>query len=612
MADADAYQAVVKRTFRERALRSVVMIDDRFPTYGDLLRPSSDDSEAGEVPDSDRALRLYEGFKRRHMTVDVENAADEPTEAEIERFRKSDLIVLDYNLTPRVIDPRRSLHILTRLSESKHLNTVILYTSMENLDDVWINVAATLKRGVRRARDVLSDSDDDMALLAGRFGKGTPIREIVGGLLPAYIAHGPRSLSNDDRQLIAQEMGEDIEPKKRHLLLRALFDDEIAGRLRKDDQNPFGDARPFIGGCAAGCRWLHSGTVFVVVVGKRSADGTEDDDGDDPDGLMASLDEALLQWRPNLVQIVLSEVQNVLELEALATADELLRDPELHIGLSLYLLDVADGADKTNPESLRPAIEALLDRLLDAVRQRLSSVSHLADEAVQVLAAELAGIEWHGRSQDSIGHAASLAHHGGPTADASILFKLNKFLSTERFGMAHLTTGTIVKSIDGDDHWICAAPACDMTLRKPGAHQTWAHAMHPYRMIHALRLVRERALPSALREATLGGHVFIDCEGVQTAFRVVEKTSRQPIYEPLYLTDTGRVRSGASLNPIVSIARLMHVGDNSWSLVTGDYEVVGQLRSAYGSRLLQATGHHQSRIGVDFINLAGGDAVVDA
>jgi len=60
MADA-AYEAVVKETFQTKPLRTVLMIDDQFPTFADLAQGETPET-AGRFVQKDRAARLYGAF----------------------------------------------------------------------------------------------------------------------------------------------------------------------------------------------------------------------------------------------------------------------------------------------------------------------------------------------------------------------------------------------------------------------------------------------------------------------------------------------------------------------------------------------------------------------
>ena len=132
------YAAAVRETFETKPLRTVLMIDDEFPNLSDVIRGISDTKKFNQ---RDRAAVLYDGFRARNMICDVENDVHGlPTD----RFRKSDLIILDYNLGPLDNDNEQSLRILRELANSKHFNTVIVYTADPKLDDVWLAVIASL------------------------------------------------------------------------------------------------------------------------------------------------------------------------------------------------------------------------------------------------------------------------------------------------------------------------------------------------------------------------------------------------------------------------------------------------------------------------------------
>jgi hypothetical protein len=121
MADA-AYEAVVKDTFQNKPLRTVLMVDDEFPTFVDLARGETPET-ANRFLQKDRAARLYDAFQRNHMLCDVENVAND---VKPERLRKSDLVVLDYHLGPGHNNSDRAIEILRKLSASKHFNTVVV------------------------------------------------------------------------------------------------------------------------------------------------------------------------------------------------------------------------------------------------------------------------------------------------------------------------------------------------------------------------------------------------------------------------------------------------------------------------------------------------------
>src|SRR5579863_10334599 len=145
MADAE-YEKAVKETFETKPLRTVLLIDDEFPTYADLAAgdPGGDEKHFRQ---KDRAAALYRSFQQRQMICDVENTV---VEVQKDRIRKSDLVVLDYHLGPADGDNEKALNILRELSDSKHFNTIVVYTQETNLDEVWLDIVACLAGGWSR------------------------------------------------------------------------------------------------------------------------------------------------------------------------------------------------------------------------------------------------------------------------------------------------------------------------------------------------------------------------------------------------------------------------------------------------------------------------------
>ncbi|KAK0359919.1 hypothetical protein LTR94_029356, partial [Friedmanniomyces endolithicus] len=222
-----------------------------------------------------------------------------------------------------------------------------------------------------------------------------------------------------------------------------------------------------------GTRWVQSQNCFIAVMQK--VDLT--DDAADPAGIMARLGKALLAWRPNLFQILISEIQNILELEALATEDEHLRDPETQTALWFYLLDALGQIDLGSPEQAYAPLMSIVDKIVDGIRRKLSADPELLRLASSALVDEIAQLEWpengwpkHG-SQALFTGAMTLARPERGVAKPDVMFRLNSFLSTERFRRAHITTGTIFSSEDEERFWVAASPACDLVARAPSGQQ---------------------------------------------------------------------------------------------------------------------------------------------
>jgi CheY-like chemotaxis protein len=150
MSDADVtspdvdYDGIVVKTFFDNAVRTALLIDNRFPTLADLADQPADFSKT--FPETLRAARLYRSFRDKNIICDIENNQTKAKRS-IERIRKSDLIVLDYHLDEMDTDPTASIEIIRDLADTPHFNIVALFTKEENLDDVWQVMGANLRGG---------------------------------------------------------------------------------------------------------------------------------------------------------------------------------------------------------------------------------------------------------------------------------------------------------------------------------------------------------------------------------------------------------------------------------------------------------------------------------
>ena len=100
------YNSLVTQTFCDNAIRSVMMIDDQFVTYPDLVQSLTNGEKVDEqrLATSQRAANLEKFFQEKHILCDIDNTS---SILDIERIRKSDLLIIDYHLEDE--DPRKTL-----------------------------------------------------------------------------------------------------------------------------------------------------------------------------------------------------------------------------------------------------------------------------------------------------------------------------------------------------------------------------------------------------------------------------------------------------------------------------------------------------------------------
>lgn len=604
MVDA-AYEAVVKETFETKPLRTVLMIDDEFPTFSDLARGETEQTKK-RFAQKDRAVALYDAFQKRHMICDVENVANE---VRTDRLRKSDLVILDYHLGPGHNESDRAIEILRELAATKHFNTVVVYTAEPNLDNVWLDIMASLSGAwTTLPADLSGEAQQHWERLSdeGRLPDAT-----IEAMMAYSKRRNIRSLATNVRQAAQEELVALGVPQNQcGAIIEALIHRAMAARSGRYAAEPY---RPAVGNYEADRRWIQSGSVFIAILKK---DGLSNDEAD-PAGIMAGLNNALLAWQPNLIQILISEIQNILELEALATEDDHLKDPVTHTALWYYLLDALGPLDTATDPDVKVPVMALVDKIVDGVRRRLSSDPSLLDLASRALMGELRVTGWTQDTWPRSGTKAMLessilvARTKDLTTHSKTMFRLNAFLSTEPFRRAHLTTGTIFRHTPSEQYFVAASPACDLVSRRPSSDQWWTHSIFPFTPLVGIMLAPS-GIDAALNEAAHGVHVFFEQGADSKAFKLVAGPGHQPAYEFFIVKNEGRVRDNDG-RVIFDAARLVpkDVGNSSaigkaatereW--IDAEFEVVAQLRGVNATHILQMAGQHLSRIGLDFISM---------
>lgn len=639
------YEEVIQDSFINKPLRTVLLIDDDFPTYSDLCNGEKAHSQ------QDRACSLYGGFRQLDMLCDIENVVDE---VEVDRLRKSDLVVLDYHLVPNSDNNKKSIQLLRQLAVSHHFNTVVVYTAAPEQDDVWLDVIAALSGGWSAITASLDgEPKQHWENLVEADKLPTPSKDAV----MQYARRGVlRAIDGGTLKAAVDELaGLGVPAVHCSKIVEYLVAKELANRAGELAGEPSGHA---VGEYAHGKRWLQVGNAFVVIM--RKVNGT--DTVSETAAIMTALKDALLDWQPNVVQVLISEIQNALELEGLAGSDTLLRKPDMQAALTYNLLKEIGAVDLSQNINIRIPIMSLVDKVVDSIRRRLSTHEELLVQFEKAVVGDLKSTGWTIDRWPKDGKLVSGATELARTPDvknAAIIFRLNHFLSTEKFRRAHLTTGTVFYHRAKDEYFVAASPACDLVAGQGKSLQLWATAITPTVPMIAIRLHPADNVAKALNIASHADHIFLEIGDEPKAFKVVNGAGHQPSYEMIFVRDEGRIRTeegkivfdgsrlvlgvvepmGAAsesnpepaeqqpkkpestvadsqtsapedgaLNAAQALESIQQADATKVSpiLENATFEIIEQLRGVNATHLLQLIGQHLSRVGLDFINAPGG------
>jgi len=277
------YNKLITKTFCDNAIRSVMMIDDEYAPYHELVsvaeNATSLDEVKGVLKASSKASSMQKYFEKKKFICDVSNGVDS---FDTEKARKSDLLILDYQLDNG--SPELSLTILNKLSKTQHMNLVVIYTN-EDLEKVWLEIAASIRgcgsfdvesqfisKDFSTIWDELTEDGDSLPEEWNNFvnndlaqyfkGVKPPYKSFTGGLAPEH---------------------------KRHC--RVIYDSSIAFIAKSYDKLNGNYEYVDIEGSFNGQKWLKFGNVFIALHSKV--------DNECASKIWESLTYSLQDWQPN-------------------------------------------------------------------------------------------------------------------------------------------------------------------------------------------------------------------------------------------------------------------------------------------------------------------------
>jgi Response receiver domain len=613
--DLDSYQDAILYTFRERPIRSAILIDDKFPKYKDLtFDPVSAKEKYNQYADADR---LYNYFHEKQILCDIENEEFVATVKLSEKIRKSDLVVLDWNLKDSVEDSEDALHILSALSRSEHFNQVVIYTADTRLTRVWLHASIRLCGGWSLLDDILNNHEKvRTAFYESSITEmeSNELQELLSDELILLYFSKKRKPPIETIKSIPN-IKEIIESAKLTLpeidiFCRAFFQYGIHKIYAPPEDLPLAH---FEGDSSDEKRFLLCGSVFVAFANKRVTE-----EGQAAPDILEHLDTALKAWNPSLLRLMVSELQNELEYNSYAFSRDIFPTQALQAGWIYHLLQLAAG--KTGVDKHDEGIRTLNLRLADALRHHV--ISKFADANSELLQFSRAATELAFTTQtppaknptatkqeQDARTAIQLSNSKIRLETKDIVFALNEYLSSLPFSGEQPTTGTVFCNEAKSEWYVCVTPSCDMIGHEVGDTHAWSHSLHPLKAMYLLRL-ETSASTTALAAATHGKHIFISIaqDGnkppLQLAFNTVSPQTDLP--RPRLTLLGGAIPKTAGAPNWQRFGFNVFITTKAESgkpeLLPMKMFAVTQLRPENADRLLQVTGSYLSRVGVDFMS----------
>lgn len=581
-------------------IKSVLFIDDKFPTYADAVKsprseqasldaeslkaeddeqyldgfgnnPKVADADPAEAttPDVARVLHLTQSCRSRGYIFDVENSAQTALTAENgESFiNKADFVVLDFILDDRADSGKDALNVINHLNSTKRFNMVVVYTNNDP-SEVAQEIAYFL-RGKKESAPC-----------------GRKVRSL-------YEKISETRLAESFFQYLSGRLALKTWYAKLELTGKPEESDIIANAFEMYAKNRFPDApvqdADNLRDCGTtqdGVPWICGKGVFIAVVHKENANRTIEK-------LLEILRSCLTAYVPSPISMLIHKSVNTLKEGGTDILQQAFGDKETRAAL-LYRALTAE-FQAANAEKV---IEL---RFGDLMRKALSTLSFEVQSRTTEFGHRLLSHCTSSHPDDKHIDIATTLEKCSCKDERQLFLNVNAVLCCQPLETAHMTTGMIFRQKSKPSRiWICATPACDLV---PGRTKSSGYRglLSPANYFEALKITHASNLDEALKYATRANHLFINIDGKIQAFKILQGDNRQPQSYVFYTQDGGYLDEGRTLK-LQTICADKRDDATSLALREHEFEVIGQLRQEYASRFLATNGDWNSRIGVDFVD----------
>jgi hypothetical protein len=604
------YGALIEEVFI-KPIRTVMVIDDEFPTVDALLQKELDGTGKWIDVNVNRARKIIESCRdnSRRWVVDIHdgqnlNSIEEPRQ-EGSHFHHSDLMILDYHLNKeRPDDGGDAVSILRRLASNDHFNLVIVYTKGYTATGGHIpRVAREVAVGLCSFDERLVQSQIAREMVKGLIEEWEDIDEHIEKKILDAVDDSLFLMikaQNSDRinwsevsawsefeafKSLVENGPEQVSAKFKQILQYSVHHRQESLKTKLAEQN-FGRISWDLGGNSE-INWIRTDRLFVTVVSKTEEPSTL------PDKLLS----ALTRWNPEPHRLLMSKMRSELDERGVLAEGTVLDNHHLQVGwLQEYLTeDIYERQWKVHS-----TINRHWEGLGDSIR---GGVTEFAERLASYLHQE--------------GGLAIIDQWYPSPITSAVKSYLNSYVSS-KVGVegSYLTTGHVIQ-LDGNVgdgcFWLCLSPACDLV---PGQKSSgWSKRLGEHTPFMAVELFPVKT-EDALKSAFAGNHLFLKigtnlkCFSFTPPFSskddpVGEKTSN-PKWEQMFVGDQGRFETGTTN---INIARAAGRG-GVLAFNNSAAKVVAHLRYEYALNLLGRLGANLSRVGLDFVGFNG--AVISA
>ena len=591
----DHYESFVAEAYID-PIRSVVIIDDDYPTYEEMLSSGSGDDAVGKSKawrnNPERIRRVIRRFRERTppLLVDIHDGRNVDTEREValtSHLHQSDLLVLDYQLDPaRTNDGTAAIGILRQLIANDHFNLVVVYTS-HGLDHVFYDVLTGLSGISDEARPTPVDAAAAQELIDGT-------EDRIEGFRKRILESMYREAYFECRGSPAKAVGNMLRGKPPYADFKAICDEaewnpherkkvfryvlsDVQDRLSGQMQP---DSRARLDWSSNAPYWIQSDTIFIAFSNKA-------EHGDD---LIGELKHALNAWNPEPSRLLLGKLRADVQEYGVSAQTPILTSKR---AFALWYLRLLRAEENIHHQYVAEVVARHSDQALSIILPKVEVFAQRLIQAERSMTEDYVGL-CRKRFRVDLSKAP---------VEVEALLEHNAFVCAGTPGGRHLTTGHIFELFDR--FWICLSPACDLVPSQVGKAQLDAFGRWLPFMAVRLHCVATKTWRKDRDGITSGRYVFVrrDGGGID-CFSFCEHVNSTPEWRLFHAENVGIFATDDDSNGWLRFAASSTIASDTGQLEPqhGSARIVGQLRYEYALNLLHRLGGSLTRIGLDFLS----------
>lgn len=597
-----------------KPLRSVLIVDDEYPTWEEILNSYLDEgSRRSDLYDRSNAkpwrqnptapLQVIRKFRERDpgFVIDIHDAlAAIPLGDGVEtiaqlsnHLHQSDLLVLDYNLEGATgLRGKKAREILQSVLSNPHFNLIIVHTGEDDLEEVAQECVISLLttctsqftdqelQSINRLDEAITDLEIEesfnRAVLREYFYISQYVYTRRIGFKNAISEYMQNSGPLAPLHQLAHNLGFQHPKEKRNFLSWALKEVEkgLTAEFASDEQ------KGLTWSFSKGCKWIRTARGFVCFVNKG------------PENLLTELENALIDWKPTPSRLLSAKFRHELNRIGVEAEDDTLLKHHL---FARFYRDIKNGARKDISDESK--ITHRDQKLREHVTRQSEGLSFLIEDEIVEFGKQIIALDGADGRDFLSYYNVNLE---SPAEAFKALGQYNHYVSTlpTKNSPTQLDSGHIFK-ID-DKWWVCATPACDL---QPGqntiAFEGQSKNLRPFTAF-PLQKVELNKLNE--RHINGGGYCFVEHQnsivvlGIKTVGEE-EKPSDMKVHWQNFVAE----RSGLIENGKLRIQQFS-LSDDDVNIVKIEATVICKLRYAYALNYIQRVGISTSRIGLEYVS----------